>query len=510
MAAQKQARTGNEGSFKSGESGNAKGRPPKARREIRADGYVNAWTGHGTRRDRRSYTTHKTSIVNDITAIDLRRGNWLAARICELLPADALRRGYTLKLDDKETAEKAQTAIEELRLNEKIKQAWQMERTCGGAAIFPVFDGATGDISSPLTLEDPRILKVRAFHILEPRELVPERYYTDIAHPKFRMPEVYRLWPINGGRGGMSPVSIHESRLAIFPGLQLSNEPLMGQRLGWGDGELNRVAEVLADFGISWGSAATILHNFSQRVFKFAGLAEILKETDGEEQVAKRARTMDMVANVLRALPLDKEDELVNVSTSVAGFADLLLQFAQLISAAADMPITRLFGMSPAGMNATGEHDMQGWYDRVGAGQTYITPIVEWLIRIVLLSTQGPTNGVEPDVWSIEWKPLWSPSEKETAETRKLVAETDKIYFDIGVASSDDIAESRHGGDTYSMETTIDWKAREQQQKIDEERAAELDAAAIAAMGRGPKPDDEAADKPAESPRPEEAREKAA
>lgn len=477
----------NAGQFKKGESGNPAGRPSKrTRREVRADGYVNAFTGHGTSRDRRSFTTHRTLVINDLTAIDLRRGNWLAARICELLPADAFRRGYTLKLDKKEKAEKTQTAIEELRLNEHVMQAWQMERTCGGAAIFPVLDGALGDISTPLELVkgEPRIGKVLALHLFEPRELVPETWYSDVTHPKFRMPQTYRLWPLSGGRGTTTMQTVHESRLAIFPGVRVTSEQLPGSRLGWGDSALNRTAEVMSDFGLSWGSAATILHNFSQRVIKFAGLVEMLKEEGGEAVVQRRAAVMDMIANALRALPLDKDDDLVNVSTSVAGFAELLIQFAQLISAAADMPMTRLFGMSPAGMNATGEHDMAGWYDRVGNGQTYVTPQVEWLIKLLLLSADGPTQGSEPDVWSIEWNPLWSPSEKEDAETRKTVAETDKIYYDIGAASPDDIATSRWKGDSYSAEMNIDWKAREAQKKIDEEREVELDAAAVEAMGR--------------------------
>jgi hypothetical protein len=97
-----------------------------------------------------------------------------------------------------------------------------------------------------------------------------------------------------------------------------------------------------------------------------------------------------------------------------------------------------------------------------------------------------PTGGREPKVWSIQWKPLWSPTEKEIAETGKLVAEADKIYFEMGAVSSDDVVKSRYGGDTYSMETTVDFKAREAQKKIDEEKAAELDAASLAAMGQSP------------------------
>jgi len=452
---------------------------------------VNAFLGHGTSRDRRTVTTHRTCNVGDIAAIDLRRGNWLAARVCELIDADAYRRGFELKLDDKEQAEQVMAAVEALCIGKRAMAAGQMERTCGGAVLFPVLDGALGDLAEPLELEDgPRIATFRAIHLLEPRELVPVEWYADITSDKFRRPSHYRLWPLSGGGGtaGARTVIVHESRLAIWPGLRFTEETLPGQRLGWGDSVLNRVADVLADFGLSWGSAATILHNFSQRVFKLKDLTEMLRVEGGEALLQKRVAAMDMVANALRALPIDANDDMINVTTSVAGFADLLIQFAQLISAAADMPMTRLFGMSPAGLNATGEHDAEGWYERVGARQHEHTYNLEWLIRLLLLSADGPTGGKEPDVWSIEWRPLQKPSEKEDAETRKLAAEADKIYFEAGVLSSDDIAKSRFGGDTYSRETTVDWKAREAQKKIDEANAAAIagDTAAMTAMGRAP------------------------
>lgn len=493
-----QSKRRTDGTFAPGTSGNPSGR--------RHDGYVNAFMGHGTTRDRRTYTRHQTAHVNDVQAIDLRRGNWLAARICELRDADAYRRAYELKLEDKDTAENVMAAIEGLGLNKKAMEAGQTEMTCGGAALFPVLDGALGKLEDPLELkegEPSKIGKVLAIHLLEPRELTPVAWYTDINHPKFRRPERYRLTPLTSGMAGavISQVEIHESRLAIYPGKRITEQPLPGQRLGWGDSALNAVHETLSDFGVSWGSAATILHNFTQRVFKYKGLMDTLREEGGEALIQKRVATTDMVANALRALILDGDDDFISVSTSVSGLAEMLIQFAQVISAAADIPMTRLFGMSPAGLNATGEYDAEGWYERVGIRQDDHTHTVEWLIRLLLLSADGPTNGQEPDVWSIEWRPLAEPSEKEDAETRKLTAETDKIYWEIG-APAEDILRSRFDGDTYSRETTIDWNAYEKQKKIDDENAAALDKAALTAMGREPtKPNGEP--KPNGQPKPE-------
>lgn len=507
------------GQFAPGRSGNPSGRPPGSgrefrndaadpaviaptaqrqvradsyvkggQREVRSDGYVNAWTGHGTRRDRRTATRFQTSIVRDLTAIDMRRGNWLAGRICEWLPEEGFRRGFDLKLPKKDQATKAMSMIQQLQLDTKFRDAVAMERTVGGSALFPVLEGAVGDLSEPLDLDSktPGITKLSAVHLFEARELMPLSWYTDVTNPKFGRPEVYRLFPLNVRGGVIQIIEVHETRLAVFPGKHFTREFLPGQRLGWGDSVLTRPAEVLADVGLSWGSAATILHNFTQRVLKLDQLADILKEADGERLVQKRADVMAMVSGVLGMMPIDSKDELVNLTTSVAGLADLLNHFMVVLAAAADMTVTRLFGTSAKGLDATGENDVRGDYDRVGNEQSRWTPLLEWLIRLLLLSTDGPTGGIEPDVWSIGWRPLWTPSEKEEAERRYIVAQTDQIYYNIGSASSDDIAESRWDGDEYSAEMRIDWKARAEQAKAQEVQAAKLDAAAVAALGRQP------------------------
>lgn len=491
------------GQFPKGQSGNPSGRRKSQAREVRRDGYVNAFSGHGTTRDRRTVTKHSSNIVTDIQAIDLRRGNWLAARICNLLPAEGVRRGINLKMPKNDQAKAVETEIKRLGMMKKFKETIQMARCCGGAAIYPVLDGAHGLSSEPLDLDtDPRILKVNALHILEPRELVPIDWYTDINNPKFSLPSSYRLWPLQGGRGVPQMIEVHESRLGIFPGVRFTREPLPGQRLGWGDSVLMPVAELLADFGLSWGSAATILHNFSQRVIKLDQLAEILAQKDGETILQKRLAAMDMAASTLRAITLDGKDEFISASISVAGLADLLVQMAQVVAASADTPLTRLFGMSPAGMNATGESDTRGWYDRVGNEQIDWTPTMTWLLRLILLSTEGPTGGVEPKDWAMEWPPLMAPSEKEEADRRKTVAETDQIYYNIGAASDEDIADSRWGSDSYSAEMNIDWVARKKQRALQ----ATADKAALEAMGRpdpnAPPPADPNAPQPPQDPAP--------
>ena len=93
----------NRGRFKAGASGNPGGRPRQARADVRSDGWYNTLTGIGTvERDRVMSTEFATAAIDYATAIDLWRGDDIAARVVEALPAEALREGFEVVLADRD------------------------------------------------------------------------------------------------------------------------------------------------------------------------------------------------------------------------------------------------------------------------------------------------------------------------------------------------------------------------------------------------------------------------
>lgn len=432
--------------------------------ELRAtlDAWSNIVSGLGTSRDKRTGMQFATCPVTDGEARDLWRGDAMAARIIETIPAESLRQGFEFNAGDKELSQEMEALFEDLRLCAHLKRATQFQRAYGGAALWPVINDGQ-KLSAPLNKN--RIAEISHFQVFEPRELTPSAWYGDPMHPKFRQPERYMFSPISVGpmrdsRGRFSGnPEIHESRLVIFQGVQVSNDPSLAINFGWGDSILTRCRQVMADFNLSWGSAAAMLADFSQGVLKIDRLGELIAANkDGEVQ--RRLQTMDLVKSILRSLVIDKNDDYQRVTTPVSGVAELLDRFCNLLAAAADMPVTLLMGQSPSGMNATGESDIRFFYDRVAAAQEALQPAIERIVYLLLRSIAGPTQGKEPETWSIEFHPLYQESNKERSEARKAQAETDKIYIEAGVASPEEIAVSRFKGDTYSHETVIDFDAR--------------------------------------------------
>lgn len=439
---------------------------------VRNDAWFNEASGVGTHRDRRTHTGFREDIVPDVAATGLWRSDWIIKRVIELAPTDACRPGFGIRIsrasgDGKAMAEALMKDVERLELVEKICLMGQYRRAYGGVGALPIIDGAVGSLDEPLEPYMDSIGKVLAVHIFEPRELRPYTWYRDIRHPKFRRPETYMLWPLSSGSGFVTmPSVVHESRLAILNGKQISNQPLPGQRLGWNDGEVACVRAIAADFGMDWGSVSTLLQDFAQGVYSIDGLTDLLATQDGEELARRKMRFIDEMRSVLRSAVIDKNDTFSRITTPVSGLEGLMIQAAQIVAAAAGMPVTKLLGISPAGMNATGEADTRSWYDFCDGERGHYNPALRWFVKLLMLQGDGPCKGTEPEVWSAPWNPLWQPTDKEIAETRKIDSEADTNWYNIGAASADDIARSHWAGDTYSRDISIDWKAREEQAKL--------------------------------------------
>lgn len=428
---------------------------------MRADGWGNVITGLLSNRDKRTGAVSTVDIVTDIQARDMWRGDDIAKRVIEVLPREAMRRGYDLKFDnddsdgDADGAKEVMNEAESIGLDQALVKVAMYERAYGGGAIFPVMEGALGDLSQPLN--EKGIGKITALHLLEPRELYPFTWYTDIRSPKFGRPSVYRMIPLFAGGVLSTPMAlIHESRLAILPGLRMTRLPQPGTLLGWGDNVITAMYRVLADFGMSWGHVASLLQDFAQAVLQMEGL-DNLTTRDRGRAARDRLEQIDLVRATMRMIVIDKRDSFTRQQTPMTNLAEIMDRFATRLAAAADMPITLLMGMSPAGMNATGESDRAFFYDRVSALQHYITPVVEHILRLIMLSLDGPLGGVEPDVWSINWKPLWAPSEKEQADTRWTNMQAVAAAVDKVIITGEEARASLQASDPYWILDDDEW-----------------------------------------------------
>lgn len=492
------------GRFAKGRSGNPAGRPRRADSAERFDGWKSLLGGLGMiSRDKREGMYFEPDLIDWDTAANIYRGDPLAARIIEVKPNELVREGYELCITDEEADEpdelepeatpdkvgilkrgKVQREVldqralfggrptkgldkvgkdlqeevenrwEELGLLETLHEALCYEQAYGGAAILVGANDGTTDLEKPLVVKGVR--SVDFLTALEPREINPVAWYGNPRAPKFGKPAIYQLTPSVPGMTvdkqiHATTIRIHESRLIVFPGIRVTRRNLSNLG-GWGDSILTRIYRVLRDFNLSWGAAGILVADFAQAVYKMKGLNELLQE-DTKDLFKQRMLGMELSRSVARAVMIDGEDEFERKQTPVSGLPDLLDRFATALAAAADLPLPLLMGESPGGLNASGASgdQLRMFYDRIAStAKRKVVPAIRRITAMIFQSMGGA-----PETWSIKPRPLWQMTEKEKAEARKIQMETDSGYLDRSVLSSDEVRESRFGGDAFSYETSL-------------------------------------------------------
>ncbi len=368
-------------------------------------------------------------------------------------------------------------------------------------------------------------------------EIIAWRYYNDPRQANYGMPSVYMVRnigvplaapPAPGERITPNPNSgdpyrapgmptsgpvtvspmifwIHESRLLVFPGTAVSRWARVQMR-GWGDSIFTRVNEVLSQYSQTWGGVAILMQEWSQGVLKIKGFAQmLLKNTpDANGKLAQRALMLQLTQSIARTRIIDSEEEFKREVTPLSGIADVLDAFANRLAAAAEIPVSLLMGQTKGGLGDTSKGEVRFFYDRVASRQRKnLMPNVRRLQRLLFIAKDSPTNGAEPDRWTVVPRALYKMNDQETADLRNKQADTDIKYITASVVSPEEVAASRFGGAAWSADTVLDLEGRAEMSKIQTAPTPEPAAAT------GPKAADgtkivKAEDMPAPAPSAEE------
>lgn len=420
----------------------------------RLDAWKNTVTGIGGPGDKSSgFIFTPLLISNDPTTLEfLYEEDHVAGKIVDAQPDDVFRRGWSVTTsDDDDLAESIIDECDRLELEHHVDQALRWEGLYGGAAIFV---GAEDGRSVTAPLDVSSVRRVHYLNTYDRWELTPYRYYEDALSPKFGRPEIYRVHPRSSAVIAQVGMLVHETRLVIFGGRPTTKTQLVANQY-WGVSRLVRAFDAVKKYGGALASTLALLADSNQGVYKIKGLMEIIRGGKGELLQA-RMRAIDEVRSVINALILDADGESYErVATPLTEVANIVDRFKLDVAAAAEIPVTKLFGQAPAGLNATGESDLRNWYDRVEQEQRRrVKPALERIIRLILRSKDGPTRGVEPEKWSVKFPKPWTPTAKEQSEIYQTQANADAIYVDLGVLTPAQIARARFSG-SESTEITL-------------------------------------------------------
>lgn len=452
----------------------------------RDDGWENVLTGLGIK-DRDKRLGGEISPLRSSTSFalfeEMFHGDFMAGVIAELPAQEMTRKWINLKIDaaniddggdlqleaEKEAlnlADETQMALTRLKARHSTFEAVLWARVFGGAIIFMAIDDGNEKLEEPLN--EDRIREFKSLIVFDRFNVHVHTFHTDINHPKFGEPELYQIHPVglHGAEINASQL-IHETRVLRFDGVITSRRRRARNR-GWHDSIYIRLEDMLRDYGLAWASVAHILQDFAQAIFKMKNLAEKL-DADKSDDVIARLGILDLCRSVARAVPIDSEGEdFIRAQTPVTGIPELLDRFGNQMAGASRIPVKLLLGEPQAGLggDASGKSDFRVFYDHISANQEdKLRDPLERLIELIFKSPivagkPGPTGGKAPDVWKLEFNPLWQMDDEQKAKVRRTTSEADAIDIEHEVLTPDEVSASRYGGDTYSTDTNLNKKQR--------------------------------------------------
>lgn len=422
----------------------------------RLDGFYNAFIGHGKKNlDPYSLFGFKNyPLLTDKILVDLFMGNSIAKKIINLSADEAVKNWIGVTNDEEELVVQM---LDDLGAEKHFANALRWSRLFGGSAILLIIDDG-GTFEDELNIKNIRL--VEKLKVYDKRQIFWNNavLYDDLNSRKYGEPAYYQITPVNG-----IPFMVHESRLLLFKGEDLPEYESVKFNY-WGLSALQGLWDEIRNNAHSHELAIKIMERMSQSILKLKGLLEKLEIAGGDELVQKRLELIDMARSIMNTIAIDTEDEFDYKTVNMANIPEMLDRFGLAVSAASGIPFTLLFGRSPAGQNATGQSDLENYYNMVRQIQKrQLKKPLDKLVKLLMLSKDGLFHGRELPKWAIKFNPLWLPSAKEQAETDKMQAETkEKIanirrtYMDSGALDASEVRQKLKEEGEYQIDDSLE------------------------------------------------------
>ena len=426
-------------------------RAESQRREVLSyDGYANAAAFLGESSPLLSSGTFVRSGLSRDTELltAMYRESWLAMRIIDMPSEDMTRAWYRFSAPlPEEDLESLRRLEARHAVRRELTDAIRWARLYGGSLALMVLRGEEDRLAEPL---DPELLLPGCFRGLlvldraqgiEPSPELEE----DLDDPDFGLPKYY-----SADLEDLGTVRIHHSRVLRFTGRELPRREAQGENY-WGAPEMEHILEELQKRSAASANIAQLIFQANITTLKMSDFGDVLAMGTEEQKTQIRSALAD--ENRFRTSfglqVLSAGDTLENHPYSFGGLAEIYEQFMLDMAGAAEIPAVKLFGRSPAGMNATGEADLKNYYELIAQLQErHLRPALEKLLPVLALSAWG----MLPEDLGFVFNPIAAASPAETAEVVEKLSASVIEGFRAGLLTREEaLAELRARGSPFGV-----------------------------------------------------------
>ncbi|WLS01733.1 phage portal protein [Shinella oryzae] len=395
------------------------------------DRLQNFVSGLGTAKDKKIGNAYVFTPIDPQQLVAMHRSDWMGRKVVDIIPDDMTREWREWKADEAivQAIEKVERAPQ-INIQAKVNEAMQLARLRGGSLMILGVD--VGQPGEELVLEGVGKDALKYVHVLGRDQVSYTDINRDITSPYYGEPMMWRFTSSAG-----TTVDIHPSRVIRFVGAPILDKSSAGDEV-WGDSVLQIVYDALQNAASTQEHTASLIPEAKTDVIYMPGLSEVLRNPVTTQQLTERFTYANTMKSMFNMLLLEgnggtgenaQGEKWEQKTISFSQFPELLRQYLQVASGAADIPMVRFLQDAPSGLGSNGEITLKNYYDRIGADQRNKLSPALW--RFDEICIRSATGKRDPKIY-YEWAPLYSQTEKERAEVFKINAEAARAIVGSG------------------------------------------------------------------------------
>lgn len=321
---------------------------------------------------------------------NLYRDNWVVQNIIQTVPNDITKKWFKIKTKlNPAYFEKINRLYRRTSLIDNVNEGMAWGRLFGGAIGIILIKGQENNLEEPLDYNLIGIDSFRGLYILDRWAGVDPSndLIDDISSSDFGLPEYYTINDDNIG----FHAKVHHSKVIRFINRKLPLYERIREQY-WGVSEIESLYRDLIRRDNTAENISSLVFKANLSVMKIKDLNQIfsLNSIQAQNRFWELLGNITEVESSLGVKVIDSEDEAQFLNYSFSGIKDIYEALMLDLSGASRIPVTKLFGRSPAGMNATGESDMQNYYEFIDdVRESIFKRIVLKLLPIIALSSWG-------------------------------------------------------------------------------------------------------------------------
>ncbi len=361
----------------------------------------------------------------------LYRDNWVVQNVVGIIPDDMTKKWFApAGAVGPEHLKELDRVQRVTALRERVNEGLRWGRLYGGAAGLIMIRGQEGMLGQPLELESIYPGTFQGLYILDRWQgVVPGMELVfEGGEP---VPAYYSITDARGN----TVAKVHHSRLVRFTGRDLPFLERVAE-LYWGESEVEALYNDVVKHDNVAANMAALTFRANVDTMEVQNLDQLFSVTSGEQQ--RRFWNVMQAQSVMKSnfgmQLVNRGDQIKNTQYTFTGLQEVYDSMCLDLSGASRIPVTKLFGRSPAGMNATGESDLRNYYDYVDTlREAKLRPILEKLLPVLAMSAWGAV----PDGLDITFPPLWTPTAAEVAEIALKKSQAIRDTFQAGLFRAD-------------------------------------------------------------------------